>query len=215
VVDDGRVRRLARRARRPGLPNGRVLAAGTLRGSLVFWNPISGARLGPALHPHRASEVGPGVRLAFAPGGARLYTSSLDKTIVWDVAHRRPVRTFSIGGVLALGPDGKTLALGQPDGSIILADAAAGRRRGVLTGHTAPVSQLAFSPDGATLASVSDDRTAIVWDLVTGRARETLRGHAGWIRGVAFSADGRTLATSVEDGTVVLSRVPTARCGTG
>jgi WD domain, G-beta repeat len=156
-------------------PNGRVLAADTLRGSLVFWNPLSGARLGPALHPHRASEEGPGVRLAFAPDGATLYTSSLGKTIVWDVAHRRPVRTFSIGGVLALGPDGKRMALGQPDGSLTLADATTGQRRGVLTGHTAPVSQLAFSPDGATLASVSDDRTAIVWDLATGKARETLR----------------------------------------
>ena len=181
-------------------PNGRVLAVGTVTGALSFWNPTTGARLGPALHPHQQM-----VFLAFAPGSATLYTSSLDgRTIVWDVAHHRPIRTLALGGSLAVSPVGKTLALGQRDGSIILADAVTGRHRRILVGHTAAVVKLAFSPDGATLASASDDHTAIVWDVATGRARETLRGHGGGIHGVAFSPDGRTLYTCSFDGSVIV-----------
>ena len=100
-------------------PDGRVLAAGTARGSVIFWNLASGARLGPVLHHPRGRESRG--NLAFAPDGATLYTSVQGgKTIVWDVARRRRVRTFSVGGSLAVSRDGKTLALGQPDGSIIL-----------------------------------------------------------------------------------------------
>jgi WD40 repeat protein/DNA-binding SARP family transcriptional activator len=193
-------------------PDGRLLAAGTTRGSLVFWNPASGAQLGAVLHPHRPPEPGPGVSLAFGQHGTTLYTSAQDgKTIVWDVAHRRPLRTLPIGGNLAVSPKGTTLALGQPDGSITLADAATGKRLKVLTGHTAVVARLTFSPDGAALASVSDDRTAIVWDAATGQARQTLHGHAGWVHGVAFSPDGRRLYTSSLDDTVIAWDLTRAR----
>jgi DNA-binding SARP family transcriptional activator len=33
-------------------PDGHVLAAGTLTGNLIFWDPASGERLGPILHPY-------------------------------------------------------------------------------------------------------------------------------------------------------------------
>jgi WD40 repeat protein/DNA-binding SARP family transcriptional activator/type II secretory pathway predicted ATPase ExeA len=183
-------------------PDGRVLAAGTARGSLIFWNLASGARLGPVLHHPRGQESRG--NLAFAPDGATLYTSVQGgKTIVWDVTRRRRVRTIPLGGMLAVSRNTKTLALGQPDGSIILADAATGRRRRVLTGHSTAVMGLAFSPDSATLASASGDRTAILWDVATGKARETLRGHAGSVTGVAFSPDGATLYTSSLDDSVI------------
>jgi WD40 repeat protein/DNA-binding SARP family transcriptional activator/ABC-type cobalamin/Fe3+-siderophores transport system ATPase subunit len=183
-------------------PDGRFLAAGTARGFLIFWDATSGARLGPVLH--YAHEPGSSGNLAFASEGTRLYTSVQGgKTIVWDVTRRRRVRTFPLGGRLAVSRDGKTLALGQQDGSIILADAATGRRRRVLTAHSAAVTRLAFSRDGAALASVSDDRTAILWDVATGKMRETLRGHAGSVTGVAFSPDGRTLYTSSLDDSVI------------
>jgi WD40 repeat protein/DNA-binding SARP family transcriptional activator len=183
-------------------PDGRVLAAGTARGSLIFWNLASGARLGPVLHHPRGQESRG--NLAFAPDGATLYTSVQGgKTILWDVTRRRRVRTIPLGGMLAVSRDGKTLALGQQDGSIILADAASGRRRRVLTGHSAAVTGLVFSPDSGILASVSDDRTAILWDVATGKTRETLRGHAGSVTGVAFSPDGATLYTSSLDDSVI------------
>jgi WD40 repeat protein len=183
-------------------PDGRVLAASTARGSLIFWNLATGARLGPVLHHPRGQ--GWSSNPVFAPDGATVYTSVQGgKTIVWDVTRRRRVRTIPLGGSLAVSRDGKTLALGQQDGSIILADAATGRRRRVLTTHSTTVTRLAFSPDGGALASVSDDRTAILWDVATGKARARLRGHAGSVTGVAFSPDGATLYTSSLDDSVI------------
>jgi WD40 repeat protein/DNA-binding SARP family transcriptional activator len=187
-------------------PDGRILAASTLRGSLIFWDVASGARLGRT-QPH--SGLAPPRRegfegiLAFGPDGTLYMSAQGGKTIVWDVARRRRVRTIPLGGTLAVSRDGRTVALGQQDGSIILADAGTGRRRRVLTAHGAAVTRLAFSPASDILASVSDDRTAILWNLATGKARETLRGHAGSVTGVAFSPDGATLYTSSLDDSVI------------
>jgi WD40 repeat protein/DNA-binding SARP family transcriptional activator len=183
-------------------PNGRILGAGTAHGTLIFWDVNSGARLGSVLRYHTGQSLR--ANLAFAPDGAALFTSVQGgKTTVWDATRRRPVRTFPFGGTLALSHDGSRVALGQQDGSIILADAATGRRRTVLTRHSAAVMRLAFSPDGRSLASASSDRTAILWDVATGKAREILQGHAGSITGVAISPDGRTLYTSSLDDSVM------------
>jgi WD40 repeat protein/DNA-binding SARP family transcriptional activator len=189
-------------------PDGHILAAGTLTGSLVFWKLGKGGRTRWVVHPYHppvpALEQGRRVTLAFAAGGATLYTSAHDgKTILWDVARRHPVRELPLGGALAVSPDATTLALGQLDGPIILADARTGRRRKVLTGHTAEVFRLTFSRDGSTLASVSDDSKAIVWDVASGQPLQTLRGHTGWVHGVAFSPDGRTLYTSSLDDSLI------------
>jgi hypothetical protein len=128
-------------------PNGKVLAAGTRRGSLIFWDLVSGERLGAIVHPYHPSKEGFGVSLAFTRDGATLFTSVQDgNTIAWDVTRRRPVHTYPLGGRLAVSGDGKTLALGQQDGSIVLADARTGRRRRVLSGHSAAPTRLAFSP---------------------------------------------------------------------
>jgi WD40 repeat protein len=190
-------------------PDGHVLAAGTLAGDLIFWNAASGARLGPILHPHHPPNRQSGVSLAFARRGATLVTSAQhDKTIVWNLARRRPVRTIPVGSdALALSSDGSTVALGQGYGSIILADTATGRRRRVVTGHGPGVSpehmQLAFSPDGARVASLSDDRTVVVWNVATGQTEQTLRGHASPVTGVAFSPDGNMLYTSSLNDSVI------------
>jgi WD40 repeat protein/DNA-binding SARP family transcriptional activator len=185
-------------------PDGRVLAASTRRGSLIFWDPASGERLGAALHPYHPDKDGFEVSLAFARNGATLFTSVQGgRTIVWDVARRRPVLTFPLGGMLTLSGDSKLLALGRQDGSIVLADAGTGRRNKVLSGHSAAITGLAFSPAGGSLASVSGDRTAILWDVATGTAREILRGHAGAVTGLAFSPDATTLYTSSLDDSVI------------
>jgi WD40 repeat protein/DNA-binding SARP family transcriptional activator len=182
-------------------PDGRLLAAATTDGSLIFWDVASGVRLGPVLRYH--TEQGVRGNLVFAPDGATLFTSVQGgKTIVWDVTHRRPLRTIPMGGMIAVSGDAKTMALGRRDGSIILADVGTGRRRRMLTRHSTAVMGLVFGP-GGTLASASGDRTAILWDVATGKARETLQGHAGSVTGVAISPDGRTLYTSSLDDSVI------------
>lgn len=77
-------------------------------------------------------------------------------------AHTRPVS--SVG----FSPDGKTLASGSLDNTVILWDVATGKPVGQsLEGHTdGGVYSVGFRPDGKTLASSgSYDAWIILWDL--------------------------------------------------
>jgi WD40 repeat protein len=107
---------------------------------------------------------------------------------------------------VAFSPDGKFLASGSADNTIIIWDVESRRSVGEpLTGHTDSVSCIAFSPDGKTLVSSSHDNTLILWDVETHQpVGEPLKGHKDSILSVAFSPDGKMLASGSSDRTIIL-----------
>jgi WD40 repeat protein len=64
---------------------------------------------------------------------------------------------------VAFSPDGKTLASGSRDETIIIWDLNTGKRKQTLTGHTERVFSVAFSPDGEMLASGAGDDSIKIW----------------------------------------------------
>jgi WD40 repeat protein len=112
---------------------------------------------------------------------------------------------------VAFSPDGKTLASGSADSSIILWDMATNQPIGkALTGHTGIIFSVAFSPDGRILASGSKDGTIILWDMNTHQPiGQPLTGHSSGINSVTFSPDGKLLASGSDDDTIILWDVGT------
>ena len=66
---------------------------------------------------------------------------------------------------VAWRPDGRQLASGSSDNTIIVWDAETGEPVRTLTGHSAAVVSVAWRPDGRQLASGSSDNTIIVYPV--------------------------------------------------
>lgn len=100
---------------------------------------------------------------------------------------------------IALSPDGKTLATGSADGSVVFWDVHNHRQLNCPSGgfwdkDQAPV---AFSPDGKLLASGNRDDNIYLWDVETRQKRGEI-SISGPVTTLAFSPDGRLLSDGEE-----------------
>ncbi len=110
-------------------------------------------------------------------------------------------QTFSVTDlrctrVLAISPDGSTLALQGPDGRTLqLWSVEILQPISELAVDADALRSVAFTPDGKTVACGGADRTVTLWDVATGKNLLTLDGPSSTIWYVGFSPDGRVLVT--------------------
>jgi WD40 repeat protein len=99
---------------------------------------------------------------------------------------------------VAFSPDGRTLALAELAGKVVLREATTWRPIGTLTAPGGGgIDAVAFSPDGRMLAVGTANRHVYVWDVATWRLLDTaVTPDGGTVSGLAFSPDSRTLAFS-------------------
>jgi WD40 repeat protein len=104
--------------------------------------------------------------------------------------------------VLATSPNGRWLASGSSDSTVILWDLISRKRVLKFLGHSGGILALAFSPDGGNLASGGFDQIVRLWDLNKENPTALLRGHRGAVTRLSFSPDGQSLLSGSWDGLI-------------
>jgi WD40 repeat protein len=202
-------------------PDGKVLATGGW-GTVELWDAATGERLADC-RAHQTQVM----CLAFTADG-RTLASAGDRepeAVLWDVptGEKRiavegpPSRLGRKVTALAVTADGKTLAIGNEDSAVKLADAATGQERATFRPDVGWVHAVSFSPDGKLLAAAGGQevirhntppqffkRDVKLWDVSAGKERASLQGHTTSVSCLAFSPDGKLLASGSWDGTVRL-----------
>jgi WD40 repeat protein len=144
-------------------------------------------------------------QIQYAPNGETF--ALLDKRGItfWNSKERERLNDVPINGhygpvgALALSPDGKYLASGGADGTIVIWDAATREPLSKpFTAQNGYIRGLAFSPDGKVLASSSaNDITVKLWSMEDPTKPEALENELqadSAVICIAFSPDGKTLA---------------------
>jgi RNA polymerase sigma factor (sigma-70 family) len=137
-------------------------------------------------------EWGPRVRLFDLASGKEMHADG--------PAHRAGV------GVVAVSPDGRLIASGANDGTLILWERATSKLLHLLKGHQAHLTGLAFTPDSKTLVAADNSGMIQLWDVARGtgapldgpamQGKITIVFHG--VKEMELSRDGRLLAA--EDG---------------
>ncbi|MCQ4210506.1 WD40 repeat domain-containing protein [Streptomyces longispororuber] len=194
-------------------PDGRTIASGDDDRTILLWS-FPDTVLGKAEGA---------LSMAFTPRGDRLLTGTtgLSTWRVTDPAHPRPLTPRGgypdgMGPIIALSPDGRTLAAAEGWGRVVHLWDVTDLAHPVaiappLTGHTDGIEALRFSPDRRTLASLDNGGTVRLWDVRDRRRARPigtpLTENTQGSTALAFSPSGRTLATAGKPRQILLWRV--------
>jgi WD40 repeat protein/transcriptional regulator with XRE-family HTH domain len=188
------------------LGNSQTLATSDADGVARIWHIP-----GPAM----TGEQGPFFTAAISRGHVMAVASLENTARLWDVADPRrpvplgPVLTTGLPkqgtGAAALSPDGRTLVVGEHDGTSQVLDVrnpADPVRLALLPGPTRLVESITFSPNGRLLAVASDDKSVWLWNITDPRKPvelARLTNPHNYVFSAAFSPNSRLLAAASAD----------------
>ncbi len=191
-------------------PDGRLLLTGARDGTVALWRADTGELV---LRPwqHRGSVI----VAAFSGDGQRFVTADRNgPPRIGDTATGQPVGVNLpnfFDGMLALAPDGKTIAALEQQGVVRLRDIDPGAPVGEAIAAGGDIRAVAFSPDGKLLVTAGSGTGPRLWNALTGKPVRAALAHPGVVYGVAFSPDGKALLTWGDDRTARLWDVATGK----
>lgn len=100
---------------------------------------------------------------------------------------------------LAIDPQGKFLAAGLKDGTVLVWEMPSARPLYRLSGLLSEVQALAFHPSGVRLSGGGKDDLILTWAMDDGKVVDRQTGHAEPINTIAYSPDGAFFAAAGAD----------------
>lgn len=189
-------------------PDARTLASGAYGGTVTLWDLADGTKV-RRLEGKSISVSA----LAFNPDASLLVSMENRGGSVlklWNVADGTEVRHFllerGLGRIMALSPDGRTLAVIHRDHTVRMLNLATGTEVGRVKSASDSVSSraLAFNRGGRLLAVGSSGRALGLWDLARRAELRRLEQRPMWSTAFAIRPDDNTLAVGVSRGEVLL-----------
>ena len=138
--------------------------------------------------------------LALAPAGGQLFMAAGP---VYAMGRGRFARGTLLSMALSMKPDGKRLAIGYNDGSVVIVDPAGLKLIDTLADHGPLIRALAYSPDGGHLA-VGTDSSVVLWEEKEGRKLYSNTLQTDRLMVLAYAPDGRHLAAGTREGNVIV-----------
>ncbi len=146
--------------------------------------------------------------VAVKPDSSQWIAGSFEKNIkLFDYKTGKtsnlPAHSKSVLAV-AYSPDGKLMASGSLDETILIWNTDNYKVIDTLKGHGGNIFCVTFSNNGKYLASASKDNTVRLWEVSSGKLLRTFRGHTDAVFSAAFSKDDNYLASGSVDSNVII-----------
>jgi WD40 repeat protein len=165
-----------------------------LRGPAAqLWNTSTGAAIGKTLTVHPGS-------VCLADKGKLVLSIDANAIVAWDPQtgkeEHRLADKEKFSQLLAIAPDGVTVAVPKTTQSIQLWNCRTNEKLAVTQASSSPVTALKFSPDGAVLAGGTDTGTVYLWKSSDGSLVGQQQLSPNRISIFDFSGNGHQLAVA-------------------
>lgn len=180
-------------------PDGRTLVAAVGTFGLRGWDVESGKKVFEM--PVRGSVNG----LVFTADGASLVTGEGLSLAIRNGLTGAETKRFSVSAGIAsvsVSSDGKKVAAGLADGSVVLGDAAGTAMNGRLSPNMTGSAFVALTHDGKSAVTAGNDGAVHFWTLAGNHELGKADSHAGAATGIAVSADDGIAMISTAEGAV-------------
>ena len=192
--------------------DGKYVAAAAFKSDTIsVWRTEDGKKIHSLIAPSNVKK------LAFHPTDNRLLATSADSTLYLlrtdtGTSTRSPlIGHHKFISSIAFSQDGRYLASGALDSTVVIWDAINYRQIKTLSGIHSKINDVTFNPIGNSVAIACEDGVIKMWNIQDGNYIHSFSAHHGGITKVTFSPSGNLLASTSTDNTTIVWDINTEK----